>query len=163
MANVIFFEKPGCAGNERQKALLLRAGHTLEVRDLLTFPWTQEALLEFLGELPVADWFNRTSPRVKSGEIQPDALSPRDALPLLIADPVLIRHPLMQVGRRREVGFLYAVVDQWIGLEPLEPAPSACGSLEACGDGLDGVECGSHGKPAPAAQVISIGLGSARG
>ena len=35
MADVIFWEKPGCAGNARQKALLAAAGHRLKVRDLL--------------------------------------------------------------------------------------------------------------------------------
>jgi len=158
MANVIFFEKPGCAGNARQKELLLKAGHTLDVRDLMTHPWSAEALMEYLEELPVADWFNRTSPRVKSGEVVPDALSPRDALPLLLADPSLIRRPLMQVGKRREVGFLAAVVDRWIGLEPVEV--DACGGLEGCGGG-SGEKCGSHGQPKPA-QVVSIGLGVRR-
>ena len=159
MAHVIFFEKPGCAGNARQKELLLKAGHTLELHDLLAHPWTAEALMEFLEELPVADWFNRTSPRVKSGEVKPDALSPRDALPLLLSDPLLIRRPLMQVGKRREVGFLAAVVDRWIGLEPVEPA--SCGGLEGCGQ-PGGGSCDSHAKP-PGAQVVSIGLGRSRG
>jgi nitrogenase-associated protein len=157
MSHVIFFEKPGCSGNARQRELLLKAGHTLDVRDLLSWPWSGDSLMEFLGELPVGDWFNRTSPRVKSGEVKPDVLSPRDALALLLADPSLIRRPLMQVGRRREVGFLAAVVDGWIGLEPLEP--SSCGGLEGCGDGGGGASCGVRdegGGP----KVISIGGGS---
>lgn len=29
MAHLVFYEKPGCAGNARQKALLRAAGHTL--------------------------------------------------------------------------------------------------------------------------------------
>ena len=35
MAKIIFYEKPGCGGNARQKALLLASGHELEVRNLL--------------------------------------------------------------------------------------------------------------------------------
>jgi len=130
MAHVIFYEKPGCGGNERQKALLRAAGHDLEVRDLLSHPWTEAALRPFLAGVPVADWFNRTAPRVRSGEVVPEALSPEAALGLLLAEPLLIRRPLLQVGSRREVGFLAAVVGEWIGLEPLEAAPA--GALEGC-------------------------------
>lgn len=139
MAHVIFYEKPGCGGNERQKALLRAAGHDLEVRDLLTHPWTPTELRAFLAGVPVAEWFNRTAPRVKSGEVVPEALSEAAALALLVAEPLLIRRPLMQVGRRREVGFLAAVVQAWIGLDPLEPAGE--GSLEGCA-GAAG-SCGS--------------------
>jgi nitrogenase-associated protein len=132
MAIVVFYEKPGCAGNARQKEILLRAGHTLEVRDLLSHPWSAEELSRFLMDVPVAEWFHRTAPRVKSGEVVPEALTAEQALPLLLADPVLIRRPLLQVGERREVGFILSVVDRWIGAEPLEPA-SSCGGPEGCG------------------------------
>ncbi len=76
MAKVIFYEKPGCSGNERQKALLVRAGHQLDVRDLLTHPWTEAELAAFLVDLPVEDWFDRSAPRVKSGEVRPAGLDP---------------------------------------------------------------------------------------
>ena len=35
MARVVFYEKPGCIANRRQKALLRRSGHALELRNLL--------------------------------------------------------------------------------------------------------------------------------
>ena len=54
MAHLRFYEKPGCGGNARQRALLEAAGHTLERRDLLAEPWTGERLLQFLAPLPVA-------------------------------------------------------------------------------------------------------------
>jgi nitrogenase-associated protein len=150
MAHVLFYEKPGCAGNERQKVLLRAAGHDLEVRDLLTTPWTEATLRPFLAGAAVADWFNRTAPRVKSGEVVPEALTAEAALALLLADPLLIRRPLLQVGERREVGFLAAVVGDWIGLEPLEPAEaSSCGGLEGC--------AGGGGHCAPPAAPVSIG------
>jgi len=132
MATVLFYEKPGCRGNARQKEILLRAGHELEIRDLLSHPWTEQELSAFLADLPVGEWFNRMDPRVKSGEIAPERFSPEAALKLLLADPVLIRRPLLQVGTRREVGFLLAVVDGWIGASPLEPV--ACGGSEGCPD-----------------------------
>lgn len=142
MAIVHFWEKPGCAGNARQKEILRRAGHSLVVHDLLNHPWTAEELGLFLAELPVPEWFNRMSPRVKSGEVDPDALSPGEAMPLLLADPVLIRRPLMASGGRREVGFVLNVVAEWVGLEPIEPGAS-CGTLEGCG-ATAGARCPAH-------------------
>lgn len=129
MARIVFYEKPGCGGNARQKALLAAAGHELEVRDLLAWPWTRETLLDFLAPLPVAGWFNRAAPRVKSGEVDPDALQAEAALALLLEQPLLIRRPLMACGERRMVGFDAALVQDWIGLAD---GASASGSLEGC-------------------------------
>ena len=81
-----------------KKRLLRAARHTLDVRDLLSWPWTAESLLPFLAPLPVADWFNRAAPRIKSGEIVPEALDAEAALALLLAEPLLIRRPLMALG-----------------------------------------------------------------
>lgn len=61
-------------------------------------------LQRFFGAKPVAAWFNPASPRVKPGEIRPHAVSAAEALALMIADPGLIRRPLMQVGDRCEPG-----------------------------------------------------------
>jgi len=120
MAIVIFYEKPGCGGNRRQKALLASSGHQVDARNLLTEPWTASSLLPFLESRPTREWFNASSPRVKSGEIKSDAVTPEAALAILIADPLLIRRPLMQVGERREAGFDQARVDAWIGLRETE-------------------------------------------
>ncbi len=122
MAHVIFWEKPGCAGNARQKALLVRSGHTLDVRNLLAEPWTEAELRLFFGTRPVSEWFNKSSPRVKSGEVRPDALDEAAALTLMLAGPLLIRRPLMESGGRREAGFEPDRIAAWIGLAET-PAP----------------------------------------
>jgi len=124
MSRIVFWEKPGCGGNARQKALLQQAGHELEVRDLLREAWTEERLLAFFGELPVAEWFNRSAPQVKNGEVVPERLDRQAALALLLATPLLIRRPLMQDERgRTHVGFEPRAVEAWIGLgEALAPA-----------------------------------------
>lgn len=72
MATILFWEKPGCSGNARQKALLSASGHTIVARSLLAELWTAERLRPFFGARPVAEWFNRASPRVKSGEVRPE-------------------------------------------------------------------------------------------
>ncbi|WP_114860870.1 ArsC/Spx/MgsR family protein [Azospirillum brasilense] len=128
MADVIFFEKPGCAGNNRQKALLAEAGHTVHARDLLSEPWTADRLRPFFGDRPVAEWFNRAAPAVKSGDVDPDALDEAAALALMLKTPLLIRRPLMQVGDRRDCGFEAERVDAWIGLAAGAPE----GKLEGC-------------------------------
>jgi nitrogenase-associated protein len=116
MATVLFWEKPGCQGNARQKALLTASGHAVVVRNLLAEPWTAERLRLFFGGRPVAGWFNLAAPRVKSGDVQPDSLDEPAALALMLEDRLLIRRPLMQVGERCEAGFDTALIEDWIGL-----------------------------------------------
>ncbi len=127
MAKVVFYEKPGCGGNARQKALLRQSGHELDVRDLLSAPWTGETLRSFFGARPVAEWFNGASSRVKSGAVRPTELEAEGALALMLADPLLIRRPLIEVDGRRETGFDAALIDAWIGLRPAAaPVGEAC-------------------------------------
>jgi nitrogenase-associated protein len=116
MAHIVFYEKPGCGGNARQRQALSAFGHTIEVRDLLTHPWSEAELRAFFGDRPVAEWFNRSHPRVKSGEVRPESMDPDTALALMLAQPLFIRRPLLQVGDRREVGWDEALVAAWIGL-----------------------------------------------
>jgi nitrogenase-associated protein len=118
MAHVIFFEKPGCSGNARQKALLAASGHHIESRNLFAERWTTADLRLYFGDRPVHDWFNQSSPRIKAGAIDPENLTEQAALELMISDPVLIRRPLLRVGDRREAGFDQGVIDAWIGLTP---------------------------------------------
>ncbi|WP_138497020.1 ArsC/Spx/MgsR family protein [Nostoc sp. PA-18-2419] len=120
MARVIFYSKPGCKGGTKQRVLLTAAGHEVLAYDLLTEPWTVERLRSFFGDRPVADWFNRSSPRIKSGEIVPEKIEAQTALMLMLRDPLLIRRPLLEVGDRREVGFDVEKIDAWIGLNPVD-------------------------------------------
>jgi len=117
MAKIIFWEKPGCKGNSRQKEILLSSGHQLEVRDLLSEPWTVERLAEFFGQRPVEEWFNMTNPQVKSGELDPQGISTADALEMMVAEPLLIVRPLMQVDEERLAGFDVEEVHNWVGLK----------------------------------------------
>ena len=140
MARLAFWEKPGCGGNARQKALLAAAGHELVVRSLLAEPWTAERLLQFLEHLPVAEWFNLAAPRVKSGEVDPAGVTREEALALLLAEPLLIRRPLMELADAsasttpRMVGFDTERVTAWIGLAPAAPAIGE-GCVAAAGHG----------------------------
>jgi nitrogenase-associated protein len=131
MSSVLFFEKPGCLSNGRQKALLRSLGHHLRVRNLLSEPWTAERLRPFFGALPVSDWFNPTAPRIKQREVVPATLDETTALALMIDDPLLIRRPLIESEYGCGCGF--------------EPGPL----LEALGvmlpDGEDLQSCSRNG------------------
>lgn len=120
---IVFYEKPGCAGNARQKKALQDAGYQLEVRSILAEDWTAERLLAFFGKLPIAQWFNMTAPAVRSGAIDPAALDRQQALAALLQDPLLIRRPLLIVAGRYLVGFDPGLIHEVLGValrEPLE-------------------------------------------
>jgi len=137
MAHVRFWQKPGCQTNARQRQLLEAAGHTIEPLDLLGTPWTVERLAGFYGDMPVSQWFNRASPRIKSGEIDPAALDADTAMALLLADPLLIRRPLMEAGDWRCAGFDAEMVDRAIGLALPDPDEET----EGCAHGDSGLTC----------------------
>lgn len=122
MAHVTFWAKPGCAGNARQIALLRKSGHTLEVRSLSAEAWTSDRLRKFFGTKGVADWFNRSAPSVKCGEVRPEVLSEAEALALLVERPLLIRRPLLDCNGSRVAGFDADFIAGWIGLDQSQPA-----------------------------------------
>lgn len=134
MAEVVFYEKPGCINNTRQKKLLLEAGHRVDARNLLEQEWTEAQLLRFFSYLPVAQWFNHNAPQVKTGHINPKLFDQSTALELMMRDPILIRRPLMQCGNQYMVGFDYSRVDDWIGLSEGQPDLDLelCTQPEAC-------------------------------
>lgn len=128
MASIIFYEKPGCINNTKQKWLLLDAGHQVEARDLLNEPWTKESLLAFFTGLSVADWFNPSAPGVKSGDIDIASLNKDEALELMIDDPILIRRPLLRIADEYRVGFDQNKINSWIGLAAVDDEKD----LESC-------------------------------
>ncbi|OQK15605.1 nitrogenase-associated protein [Methyloprofundus sedimenti] len=118
MAQIIFYEKPGCINNARQKKLLRAAGHIVVAKNLLTEDWSSntELLREFFTGKSVAQWFNRSAPAIKQGLFNPETVDAEQAISLMLADPLLIRRPLMQVGSKKSAGFNEQEVDSWIGL-----------------------------------------------
>jgi nitrogenase-associated protein len=105
MSCIVFYEKHGCATNRLQKELLRSKGLEVEVRDLLDEPWTRESLLPFFGSRPVAEWFNTAAPAIKYGDLDPHRQTREQALELMLAQPLLIRRPLIRFGEQFMVGF----------------------------------------------------------
>ncbi len=129
---IAFFEKPGCINNTRQKAWLEEAGHEIEAHNLLEHPWSEQELLSFLAPLPVADWFNRSAPTVKNGQVVPERLDRNEALELLMTTPLLIRRPLIACAGKRHVGFDVEAIHQWLGLPEHVVAQERDNNTEAC-------------------------------
>jgi nitrogenase-associated protein len=114
MKTIVFYEKTGCIGNRQQKDFLrswlhdnkFHNDYTLEVRDLLATPWSADELRLFFGDKPVKQWFNQSAPRVTSGEINIDCLNEQQAITLMLADPILICRPLLQLDTKKQSGFV---------------------------------------------------------
>jgi nitrogenase-associated protein len=122
---MIFYEKTGCKGNARQRALLEAHGYDLEVRSILDEPWTKETLRPFFGGLPVAEWFNDKAPSIKEGEVDPASFDEQGALDMMLKQPLLIRRPLIEHNGQKFCGF-DASVETALGLNAPE------GDYEAC-------------------------------
>lgn len=148
MGALIFYEKPGCGGNARQQRLLRAAGVELEVRDLLGEPWNAATLAPFLAGRPVADWFNRAAPAVKSGEVDPERLDAEAALALLLERPILIRRPLIRLGEHHLAGFDVAALNALLPADRQLAAPAA--PLDGCVHGAEATaRCHAPQEPQP--------------
>ena len=100
--HVVFYEKPGCATTPARRCCWPPPAIRCWRKSLLDRERGRATRLRaFFGELPVADWFNPSAPRIKSRRDRARATGRgRAALDLMLADPLLIRRPLMEVGRR---------------------------------------------------------------
>lgn len=129
MTRILFYEKPGCINNTKQKKLLADAGYQVEARDLLNEPWTRETLERYLSGLPVTDRFNQSAPQVSSGEVVPELLDEDAAYELMLAQPLLIRRPLINIGEHYLVGFNEEKLNQVLSLTWVDEGH---GDLESC-------------------------------
>ena len=132
MACITFYTKLGCMTSAKQIDLLKQSGHEVDLRDLLAHPWTAEELSSYFGEMPVEEWFNAKSPRVRSGEIDPTSYNREGALTQMQADHLLIHRPLMESGGTRQCGFDPATIHTWVGLSAAGLTQSTDEDYESC-------------------------------
>ncbi|MEJ2140813.1 MAG: ArsC/Spx/MgsR family protein [Gammaproteobacteria bacterium] len=128
MAEIEFFEKPGCINNSRQKKLLVSAGHKVIAKNLLEQDWEPDELAKYFSGMPVSAWFNQSAPSVKNGDITPGNLTEAQAIKAMIKDPILIRRPLIRINSRYKSGFEYREIHEWIGLDGIDVEED----LESC-------------------------------
>lgn len=133
MRIVIFYEKPGCSTNAKQKKSLRDAGCMVIKRNLLEHGMTKDELHAFVQEEPHTQWFNQSAPDIKNGVIVPALMSRAEALQTLMKDPLLIRRPLMVVGGRKLCGFDQKRVEALIGRPLDQKVMTACsGKSTSC-------------------------------
>lgn len=111
---ILFYEKPGCINNTKQKKVLAGHGHTVIAHSLLTHPWNTKTLRPFFGDLPIHKWFNMSAPLIKSGVVNPNSFTAEAAIDAMIQNPLLIRRPLLSVGGYKACGFDHDLVTQLI-------------------------------------------------
>ncbi len=131
MSKVIFYEKPGCINNTKQKKWLKLAGHEVAEYSILTHSWTQDELKRFFAGKNIADCFNTTAPVIKSGQLNYTALSEEEALEMMIKDPILIKRPLIIVEGEYLQGFDKVYLDKLIGLSAEPGNENEVGELDA--------------------------------
>jgi len=132
MKLILFYEKPGCSTNAKQKQSLRDAGCMIITRNLLQHNMDESELLAYLEKRPYVEWFNPNAPVIKNGELDPHKLSAQKALTLLLNDPILIRRPLMNVEGERMCGFDTQALETVLGISLQTKEEERCSSTGTC-------------------------------
>jgi len=102
---VIFYEKTGCSGNERQKKLLQTNGIGFETKSILDTKWNEETLNSFFKNLDIEEIVNKFAPAIKNKEIDLSTISKEKLIKLMCINPILIKRPLLEIGENKICGF----------------------------------------------------------
>lgn len=128
MAEIIFYEKPGCINGEKQKNILRQQGHELQCKNILEEKWTPETIAKFIGSKSPSEFINHTAPAVKKAEIVPASLTVEEAVSLMVKEPILIKRPLIIVEGKFIQGFdnpdLQSYLGDWDGKEDVITCPN---------------------------------------
>lgn len=129
---ILFYEKPGCVNNTKQKKMLQEAGHELVALSLLEEAWSETRLREFFGDKPVNEWFNMSAPQIKSGEVNPAHFTEEEALKAMTMEPLLIKRPLIDTEWGKVSGFDNELVNRLIGYKDTSGLHSCPNFLNRC-------------------------------
>lgn len=130
---VIFYEKTGCSGNARQKALLKEHGISLEVRSILDTEWDKPTLEAFFEGLSPKEILNPFAPQLGDGSFKLEAHTKESLIEAMLETPILIRRPLLQIGEAKLCGFDIEKLNALLKISM--PAPehiNACLSSDKC-------------------------------
>jgi len=132
MKLILFYEKPGCSTNAKQKKSLQASGCMVIARNLLDHHMDADEILTYLDKKPCKEWFNTNAPAIKNGELNPKELSEQKALSLLLHDPILIRRPLISVDGHRMCGFDQEEIENILGISLGRKENEKCSSNTTC-------------------------------
>lgn len=132
MKLILFYEKPGCSTNAKQKESLKNKGCMVISRNLLQMEMSKEELYSYLKSRSIDEWFNPNAPKIKSGVINPKSFSSKDALALLFKDPILIRRLLVSINGHRMCGFDPKKIENILGFSLEDHPDESCSSSTQC-------------------------------
>ncbi|QDF29290.1 ArsC/Spx/MgsR family protein [Halarcobacter anaerophilus] len=131
--SVTFYEKPGCAGNKKQKEVLSANGVDFEVKSMLSTNWDIKTLNSFFQDLSKEQIVNQFAPKIKSGEINIKKLTKEQLVELMIKEPLLIKRPLIQVNDIKICGFDIPKLNKALNLEiDTKKEIGTCQSSDSC-------------------------------
>ncbi len=130
---VIFYEKPGCAGNGRQKELLKKHGVSFEVRSMISNKWDKPTLEAFFEGLSKEEIYNPFATKIKEGKFDPNAYTKEELIEQMLKEPLLIKRPLIEVDDVKLCGFDIAKLNALLEIDmPVPKDINACLSSDKC-------------------------------
>lgn len=102
---IIFYEKPGCSGNKKQKELLEQNKISFDTKSILDTPWDITTLNQFFQGLEKEQIINQFAPQIKNNEIDIKKLTKGQLISMMIEQPILIKRPLLEIGNHKICGF----------------------------------------------------------
>ncbi|WP_455756284.1 ArsC/Spx/MgsR family protein [Sulfurimonas sp.] len=130
---IVFYEKPGCAGNTRQKKLLKQCGYELDVKDMLTTQWSIDELQSFFYGLGISEIVNSSAPDIKNNLLNLNNITKDDLIKMMIDKPLLIKRPLMIFKEHKLCGFDTSRLSEILNVEiSLLKDISTCQSDDSC-------------------------------
>lgn len=115
---VSLYGKVGCQGNLRQMEQLKAAGYAVQFIDLLNRELEASELAKFFEGRSLQDCVNRRAPQISSGEFAPETLSDDALMERMIAEPILIKRPLLFFRGEFACGFDHPLVGRLLGAIP---------------------------------------------
>ncbi len=130
---IVFYEKTGCAGNQRQKKVLETHGLSYQTKSLLDTPWTKESLEPFFQALNKSAMINQFAPQIKNNEIKIEDYTKEELVELMCEEPILIKRPLLQIGEHSMCGFDIEQINKLLDTNICESiSVSTCQSEDSC-------------------------------
>ena len=105
MIPIIFYEKPNCKNNIKQKKELSSLGFKVLATNILQTKFSKEQLMSFFKNHDIKKCINKNAPDIKHNKINISELSSNALLELMIKNPILIKRPLMSLGSQKFCGF----------------------------------------------------------
>ena len=105
MKRLTLYTKAGCTSCLKARQFLLSRGVAYTERDIFKHPLNEPELRAIVAQQPVSSVFSHRSPSVKALGLADQALGEEEMLRHMLAEPRLIRRPLLVAGETVVVGF----------------------------------------------------------